>query len=76
MNIHAAQADGIRVISGGAARGFVGGELPRELQKYTVYAAAPTPGTRKNAPVPQLIEHFTSTSARERLAQAGYTPPE
>ena len=52
------------------------GELPRELQKYTVYVAAPTPSTAKPALVQQLIQHLRSTSARERLAQAGYTPPE
>ena len=52
------------------------GELPRELQKYTVYVAAPMPSTGKSALVMQLIQHLRSTSARERLAQAGYTPPE
>ena len=52
------------------------GELPRELQKYTVYVAAPTPGTTQGAAVQELIQHLRSTSARERLAQAGYTPPE
>ena len=52
------------------------GELPRELQKYTVYVAAPTPSTGKSALVQQLMQHLRSTSARERLAQAGYTLPE
>jgi molybdate transport system substrate-binding protein len=52
------------------------GELPRELQKYTVYVAAPVPGSAKGALVQELIGHLRSTSARERLAQAGYTSPE
>jgi molybdate transport system substrate-binding protein len=52
------------------------GELPPELQKYTVYVAAPTPSTGKSALVQQLMQHLGSTSARERLAQAGYTLPE
>jgi molybdate transport system substrate-binding protein len=52
------------------------GELPRELQKYTVYVAAPTPSTARGAAVQQLIQHLRSTTARERLAQAGYTAPE
>jgi molybdate transport system substrate-binding protein len=52
------------------------GELPRELQKYTVYVAAPTQSTAQPALVQQLIQHLRSTTARQRLAQAGYTPPE
>src|SRR5438105_2221298 len=52
------------------------GELPRELQKYTVYVAAPVPGSAKGALVQEFVRHLRSTSARERLAQAGYTSPE
>ena len=52
------------------------GELPRELQKYTVYVAVPTPSGTQGAAVQQLIQHLRSSSARERLAQAGYTAPE
>lgn len=52
------------------------GELPRELQKYTVYVAVPVPTTGKAPLVHELIQHLRSTTARERLAQAGYTSPE
>ena len=49
------------------------GELPRELQKYTVYVAVPI----KSSPaVAAFIDHLTGPQARARLAQAGYTPPE
>jgi molybdate transport system substrate-binding protein len=49
------------------------GELPKELQKYTVYVAVPL----KSSPmVSAFIEHLTGPQARSRLAQAGYTPPE
>lgn len=49
------------------------GELPRELQKYTVYVAVPI----KSSPsVLAFIDHLTGPQARARLAQAGYTPPE
>lgn len=49
------------------------GELPRELQKYTVYVAVPI----KSSPtVLAFINHLTGPQARARLAQAGYTPPE
>jgi molybdate transport system substrate-binding protein len=49
------------------------GELPRELQKYTVYVAVPI----KSSPaVLALIDHLTGREAKARLAQAGYTPPE
>jgi molybdate transport system substrate-binding protein len=49
------------------------GELPRELQKYTVYVAVPV----KSSPaVLAFIDHLTGPQARARLAQAGYTPPE
>ena len=49
------------------------GPLPAELQKFTVYAAAalkPLPAAA------QFIAHLTSPQARERLAPAGYMPPE
>ena len=49
------------------------GELPRELQKYTVYVAAPVTESRL---VQEFIDHLTGPQARKRLAQAGYTPPE
>jgi molybdate transport system substrate-binding protein len=49
------------------------GELPRELQKYTVYVAAPVSDSRR---VLDFIDHLTGPEARKRLAQAGYTPPE
>ena len=49
------------------------GELPRELQKYTVYVAVPI----KSSPaVVAFIDHLTGPQAKARLAQAGYTPPE
>jgi len=49
------------------------GELPRELQKYTVYVAVPI----KSSPaVLAFIDHLTGPQAKARLAQAGYTPPE
>jgi len=49
------------------------GELPRELQKYTVYVAVPV----KSSPaVLAFIDHLTGPQAKSRLAQAGYTPPE
>ena len=49
------------------------GELPRELQKYTVYVAVPVKPLRA---VLDFIDHLTGPQARERLAQAGYTAPE
>ena len=49
------------------------GELPRELQKYTVYVAAPVTESKL---VQEFIDHLTGPQARKRLAQAGYTPPE
>jgi molybdate transport system substrate-binding protein len=52
------------------------GPLPPELQKYTVYVAVPVTASAKTAAVNQFISHLTGPSARERLAQAGYTPPE
>lgn len=49
------------------------GELPRELQKYTLYVAAPVSESRL---VPEFIDHLTGPEAGKRLAQAGYTAPE
>jgi molybdate transport system substrate-binding protein len=49
------------------------GELPRELQKYTVYVAAPVRDARR---VRDFIDHLTGPEAQKRLAQAGYTAPE
>jgi len=49
------------------------GELPRELQKYTVYVAAPVSESKL---VVDFIEHLTWQDARKRLAQDGYTAPE
>jgi molybdate transport system substrate-binding protein len=49
------------------------GELPRELQKYTVYVAAPVTDSRL---VLDFIDHLSGPDARKRLAQAGYTAPE
>ena len=49
------------------------GELPRELQKYTVYVAAPVSESKLAA---DFIDHLTGPEARKRLAQAGYTAPE
>src|SRR6266850_6418381 len=52
------------------------GELPRELQKYTVYVAAPVSSSGKISLVNDFIRHLGGPQARERLAQAGYTSPE
>jgi molybdate transport system substrate-binding protein len=49
------------------------GELPRELQKYTVYVAVPVKQSRT---VLDFIDHLTGPEAQKRLAQAGYTAPE
>jgi molybdate transport system substrate-binding protein len=49
------------------------GELPKELQKYTVYVAVPVKQSRT---VLDFIDHLTGPQARSRLAQAGYTPAE
>jgi len=49
------------------------GELPKELQKYTVYVAVPV----KASPMArEFIDYLTGPQAKARLAQAGYTPPE
>jgi molybdate transport system substrate-binding protein len=50
------------------------GPLPSELQKYTVYAAAPVPGGANAQAVSDFIRHLTSAEARARLAAAGYSP--
>jgi molybdate transport system substrate-binding protein len=52
------------------------GPLPPALQKYTVYVAAPSAKARNAAAVDSFISYLTSASARERLAQAGYSAPE
>ena len=52
------------------------GPLPAELQKYTVYVAAPTAKTGKKAAVDAFIAHLTGPEARGRLEKAGYTAPE
>ena len=52
------------------------GPLPAELQKYTVYVAAPVSGTKSEAAVNAFIAHLTGEEARQRLAQAGYSAPE
>jgi molybdate transport system substrate-binding protein len=49
------------------------GELPRELQKYTVYAAVPV---KPSPAVAQFIDYLTGPEAQKRLAAAGYTRPE
>jgi molybdate transport system substrate-binding protein len=52
------------------------GPLPPELQKYTVYVAVPVAQSAKQHVVSDFVKHLTNAQARERLAQAGYTPPE
>jgi len=52
------------------------GPLPAELQKYTVYVAAPSAKTTRKAMVDAFIAHLTGAEARERLDKAGYTAPE
>jgi molybdate transport system substrate-binding protein len=49
------------------------GELPRELQKYTVYVAVPVKPSRA---VLDFIDHLTGPEGKSRLAQAGYTAAE
>jgi molybdate transport system substrate-binding protein len=49
------------------------GPLPRELQKYTTYVAAPVKPSRL---AQDFIEHLTGPQARARLAAAGYSAPE
>jgi molybdate transport system substrate-binding protein len=52
------------------------GPLPPELQKYTVYVAVPVSRSAKQQTISDFIRHLSGPTARERLAQAGYTPPE
>ena len=52
------------------------GPLPAELQKYTVYVAAPSAKTARKATVDAFIAHLTGAEARGRLDKAGYTAPE
>ena len=52
------------------------GPLPAELQKYTIYAAAPAAKTTKKATVDAFIAHLTGPEAKGRLDKAGYTAPE
>jgi molybdate transport system substrate-binding protein len=52
------------------------GPLPPELQKYTVYVAAPVLNSRKKPAVDAFIAHLIAPQARARLAAYGYTPPE
>jgi molybdate transport system substrate-binding protein len=52
------------------------GPLPAELQKYTVYVAAPVSSSPKSSTVNAFISHLGGTAARQRLAKAGYTQPE
>ena len=49
------------------------GPLPRELQKYTTYVAAPV---RESRLALDFIDHLTGAQARKRLGEAGYTVPE
>ena len=49
------------------------GPLPRELQKYTTYVAAPVTQSRVAL---DFIDHLTGPQARARRAQSGYTAPE
>jgi molybdate transport system substrate-binding protein len=49
------------------------GPLPPELQKHTVYVAAPVKPAKGAA---DFIAHLTSAQARGRLAPAGYTLPQ
>jgi molybdate transport system substrate-binding protein len=52
------------------------GPLPPELQKYTVYVAAPVLGSQNKPAVDAFIAHLSTPQARARLAASGYTPPE
>jgi len=49
------------------------GPLPPEFQRYTVYTMVPLANSQG---VSDLVRHLTSPQARERLSQAGYTPPQ
>ena len=52
------------------------GPLPPELQKYTVYVAAPALESQNKPAVDAFIAHLSAPEARARLAASGYTPPE
>ncbi len=52
------------------------GPLPAELQRYTVYAGALAPGTKRPAAARELLKYLSSPAARAGLAKAGYTAPE
>jgi molybdate transport system substrate-binding protein len=52
------------------------GPLPPELQKYTVYVAAPVLNSQRKPAVEAFIAHLSAPQARARLAASGYTPPE
>jgi len=52
------------------------GPLPPELQKYTVYVAAPVLDSQNRPAVDAFIAHLGAPQARARLAASGYTPPE
>jgi molybdate transport system substrate-binding protein len=52
------------------------GPLPSELQKFTVYVAAPVLSSRAGGKAARFIEHLTSPQARSSLAPAGYTSPQ
>ncbi len=52
------------------------GPLPRELQTYTVYVAAPVPGGKHPEAVAAFLKHLTSPAARSSLPAAGYAAPE
>ena len=52
------------------------GPLPADLQKYTVYVAAPVSSSRKSSIVNAFISHLGGVAARQQLAKAGYTQPE
>ena len=52
------------------------GPLPPELQKYTVYVAAPVLDSQNKPAVDAFIAHLSTPQSRARLAASGYTPPE
>jgi molybdate transport system substrate-binding protein len=52
------------------------GELPAELQKYTVYVASVLAVSANRAAVNDFIRHLRGPQAQERLASAGYTAPD
>jgi molybdate transport system substrate-binding protein len=52
------------------------GPLPSELQKFTLYVAAPVPSSKAGSTAARFIEHLTSLAARSSLARTGYTSPQ